>query len=96
MKRRSGESIQELAPRICQAAATCDFASIEDPLNEALRTRFTCSVNNKGMSKALFKINADEFTFNRAIKVVIENEDAAKVAKETVYGSASIQIHIIR
>ena len=47
MQRRPGESIQELAARIRQAAATCDFASIADPLDEALRTRFICSVNNK-------------------------------------------------
>jgi len=47
MQRRPGESIQELAARTRPAAATCDFASIADPLDEALRTRFICSVNNK-------------------------------------------------
>ena len=37
--------------------------------------------------KALFKINADESTFTRTIDVAAEIEDAAKVAKETVFGS---------
>ena len=75
------ESIQKLASRIRQAAATCDFASIDDPLNEALCTNFICSVNNEAVLKALFKINADELTFTRAIKEATETEDAAKVAK---------------
>jgi len=35
MQRQHGESIQELAARIRQAAATCDFVSIADPLDEA-------------------------------------------------------------
>jgi len=48
MQRQRGESIQELAARIRQAAATCDFAPVADPLDEALRTRFICSVNNLG------------------------------------------------
>ena len=49
-----GESIQELA-RIRQAAATCDFASIADPLDEGLRTRFICSVNNEAVLKAFLR-----------------------------------------
>ena len=47
MKRRPGETIQELAARIRQDASTCDFPSITDPLDEALRTRFICSVSNE-------------------------------------------------
>ena len=39
MKRRPGESILELAARIPQDAVTCDFVSIKDPLDEAMRTR---------------------------------------------------------
>ena len=69
IKRRPGESIQELATRTRQAAATCDFSSITDPSDEALRTRFIWSINNEAVLKALFKINAD----------------AAKIAKETVF-----------
>ena len=38
MQRRPEESIQELAARIRQAAAKCDFASTADPLGEELRT----------------------------------------------------------
>ena len=37
MQRKPGESLQELAARIRQDAATCDFASIKDPQDEALR-----------------------------------------------------------
>jgi len=48
MKRRLGETIQELTARIRQDASTCDFPSITDPLDEALRTRFIYSVTNRG------------------------------------------------
>jgi len=43
-------------------------------------------VNNEAVLKALFKMKADELDFTTAIRVAIQNEDAAKVAKETVYG----------
>ena len=86
-KRKPGETIQELAARIRQDAAKCDFTSIRDPQDEAMRTRFICAVNKEAVLKALFKINDDELTFTRAIQVAVETEDAAKVAKETVYGA---------
>ena len=56
------------------------------PLDEALRTRFICSINNEAVLKALFKVKDDELTFARAIEIAIETEGAAKVAKETVHG----------
>ena len=87
MKRKPGETIQELAARIRQDAATCDFPSIKDPQDEALRTRFICSVNNEAVLKAFFKVKDDELSFSKAIQIALETEDAAKVAKETVHGS---------
>ena len=87
MQRRPGETIQELAARIRQDAATCDFPSIQDPQDEALRQRFICSVNNEAVLKALFKVKDNELTFAKAINIAIETEDAAKVAKETVHGT---------
>ena len=90
LKRRPGESILELAARIRQDAVTCEFVSInyKDPLDEAMKTRFMCSVNNEAVLKALFKVKDAELTFAKAISVAVETEDAAKVAKETVYGSS--------
>ena len=85
MKRKPGETIPELASRIRQDAATCDFQSIKDPLDEALRTKFICSVDNEAVLKALFKLKDDELKFSNAIRVAQEVEEAAKVAKETVY-----------
>ena len=48
------ESIQELASRIRHDAVTCDFQSVKDPLDEALRTRFICFVDNEAALNALF------------------------------------------
>lgn len=87
MRRKPGETLQELAARIRQDAATCDFASIKDPQDEALRSRFICSVNNEAVLKALFKVKDDELDFARALQIAVETEDAAKVAKETVHGT---------
>ena len=93
LKRRPGESIQELAGRIRHDAVTCDFQSIKDPLDEALRTRFICSVDNEAVLKALFKLRDDELTFAKAIQIALETEEAAKVAKETVYGQTSKSVY---
>ena len=81
MDRKPGKSIQESFSRIRQDAVICDFSSITNLLDEALRTRFICSINNEAVLKALFKFKDLELTFTRAT----ETEDAARVAKETVY-----------
>ena len=95
-KRKPGETIQELAVRIRQSAATCDFTSITDPLDEALRTRFICSIDNEAVLKALFRTKDDELTFARAIEIAVETEDAARVAKETVYGNQASQSSVCK
>ena len=92
MKRKPGETIPELASRIRQDAATCDFQSIQDPLDEAMRTKFICSVDNEAVLKTLFKLKNDELKFNNAIRVAQEVEEAAKVAKETVHGPLSTSV----
>ena len=92
MKRKPGETIPELASRIRQDAATCDFQSIKDPLDEALRTKFICSVDNEAVLKTLFKLKDDELKFSNAIRVAQKVEEAAKVAKETVHGQPSTSV----
>ena len=54
-----------------------------------------CSISNEAVLKSLFKIKDNELTFARAIAVAVETEEAAKVAKETVYGSKPSSIHQI-
>ena len=48
-------------------------------------TRFICTVNSEMILKALFKVKDDDLTFQRAVEVAQEIEEAAKVAKETVH-----------
>ena len=95
MERKPGVTIQELAARIRQDATTCAFIDITDPLDEALRTRFICSVNNEAVLKALFKVKDNELNFNKVIQVAQETEEAAKVAKETVYGNSEKSIKLL-
>jgi len=96
MKRKPGETVQELVARIRQDAVTCDFASITKPLDEAMRTRFMCSIDNEAVLKALFKIKDDELSFSKAIEVAMDIEDAAKCAKETVYGDGMSNVDKIK
>ena len=95
MKRKPGETVHELAARIRQDAVMCDFTSIADPLDEALRTCFICSISNEAVLKATFKIKDTDLTFAKAIAVANETEDAARVAKETVHGVKNTEIHKI-
>lgn len=88
IRRKPGENIQELASRIRNEAATCDFPAIKDPLDESLKTKFLCSVGNEAILKAIFKIPADELNFSKAIQIAQDVEAAAKAAKETVHGSS--------
>ena len=80
MDRKAGEKVHELAARIRQDAVTCEFPSIKDPLDEAMRTSFLCSLNNEAVLKTIFKVTDDELTFARAIQLAIETKEAAKVA----------------
>ena len=64
-------------------------------LDEALRTMFICSVENEAALKALFKLRDNELTctFARAIQVALEITEAARVAKERVYGQTSKPVY---
>ena len=87
MCRKPGESIQELAVESVRSLSRAILRPlIKDPLEEAMRTRFMCSVSNEAVLKALFKFKEEELTFAKAIAVAMETEEAAKLAKETVYG----------
>ena len=96
MDRKPGETIQELAARIRQDAVTCHFPAIDDPLDEAMRTRFMCSVKNESVLKSLFKMKDDELTFARAIEIAMQTEDAARVAKDTASGQHLPTVHKIQ
>ena len=61
-QRKPGDTVQELAARIRQDAAKCDFTSIKDPQDEAMRTRLICAINDEAVLKAVLKINDDDLT----------------------------------
>ena len=96
IRRKPGETVQELAARIRQEAAKCDFPAIKDPLDEAMRTCFICAIGNEAVLKALFKVPENDLTFGKAIEIAQSTEDAAKVAKETAYGSVKEPVYKVR
>lgn len=66
IQRKPGETLQ-MAARIRQDAATCDFPSITDPQDEALKQRFISSVNKETVLKAFFKSKGAELDFVRSL-----------------------------
>ena len=59
MKWKPSETIPELANRI-QDEAACNFQSNKDFLDEALRTKFICLVNNEAVIKTLSSFGGEE------------------------------------
>ena len=76
--RKPGETIHKLAARIRQDAVTCHFPFTKDPLDEAMRTRFMCSVYKEAILKALFRVKDSELTFAKAILTAVEAEGSAR------------------
>ena len=89
IKRKPGETPLELAARIRQAASTCDFQSVKDPLDEAMRTLFVCSIANESVLRTLFSAKDDDLTFAKAIELAVKTEEASKIAKETIHETKS-------
>ena len=85
-KRQPGESPNDLAARLRQAAATCDFPSVKDWLDDSLRTAFVCKIDNEAVVKACFQRKPDELTFAKAVTLANEIEGADRAAKITTYG----------
>ena len=56
-----------------------------------MRTRFICSLDNEAVLKALFKLKDDEFTGYQ----VTQEIEAARVAKETVYGTTPKPVYTV-
>ena len=70
VSRKIGETIQELANRIRQEASTCDFSSIDNPQDEALRTKFMCFVQKWSNFEGVIQIASKwiEFRYNRSYR----------------------------
>ncbi|KII71820.1 hypothetical protein RF11_01364 [Thelohanellus kitauei] len=54
INRQPGETPLELAARIREIAPSCNVPAIKDPLDEAIKTLFVCSVSNETVVKAIF------------------------------------------
>ena len=65
MQCKPGETVPEIAARIRRDAEKCDFNAIKDPQDEAMRTRFICSVDNEAVLKAILKVSDEEVTFSK-------------------------------
>ncbi|KII63742.1 hypothetical protein RF11_08128 [Thelohanellus kitauei] len=80
-KRDSGESIQELASKIRLKAMNCDFGSVKNPLEEALKTAFVCAVNNESVLRTIFHKHSEDLSFNEVVEIAKEVEGAMNTAK---------------
>ena len=82
LRRKPGESVQELATRILQDANKCGYETIRNPFDDTLLTRFVCSVDNDRVLKMLFEMNHEELDFARAVQVAkfVEDSEAKRSA----------------
>ena len=85
--RQPGESPNDLAARLRQAAATCDFPSVKDWLDDSLRTAFVCKIDNEAVVKDCFQRKPQQLTFAKTVALANEIEGADRAAKITTYGS---------
>ncbi|KII72917.1 Transposon Tf2-6 polyprotein [Thelohanellus kitauei] len=83
-RRKPHQSIQEFAAKVRERASTCDFSTIKDPLDEALKTGFICGVNNEAVLKAIFHRSAEELTFKEIVEIAVEVEEASRNAKDQI------------
>ena len=56
--------------------------AVKDPQDEAMQTRFICSIGNKAVVKAIFKVSIEGLTFKKVVKNSQDTKDAAKSAEE--------------
>ena len=94
IKRKPGETPTELAASVRQIATTCDFPAIKNPLDEAMQTCFICAINNEAILKSVFREKKEKLTFAKAVEIVTEVEEVAKIAKAQVY-SMSDEVQMI-
>ena len=69
------------------------FRNHPHPFGQGTSRTFHLFCGQRCCLKALIKIKDDELDFAHAIEVATETEDAAKVAKENVYGSKPKAVH---
>ena len=74
---RTGESAKDFAAELRRLTIHCEFG---DHLNEALRDRFVCGLNNETIQKRL--LTEKELTFVGAIEIAHEMESAADNARK--------------
>ena len=84
-KRQPGESPNDLAARIRQAASTCDLGSVKDYADDTMRTAFVCKIDNEAVVKACFQRKPEDLTFSKAVALANEIEGADRAAKQTTF-----------
>ncbi|KII61549.1 hypothetical protein RF11_07127 [Thelohanellus kitauei] len=95
IRRQPGETPLELAARIREMAKSCNFPAIKDPLEEALKTAFVCSVSNETVLKAIFHKASEELKFEDIIDIATEVEEASKAAKAQLDSTNSENENVI-
>ncbi|KII71981.1 hypothetical protein RF11_10238 [Thelohanellus kitauei] len=96
IRRQPGETPLELAARIREMAKSCNFPAIKDPLEEALKTAFVCSVSNETVLKAIFHKASEELKFEDIIDIATEVEEASKAAKAQLDSTNSENVFLVK
>ncbi|KII68788.1 Gag-Pol polyprotein [Thelohanellus kitauei] len=77
-------------------AKSCNFPAIKDPLEEAVKTVFVCSISNETVLKAIFHKASEELKFEDIIDIATEVEEASKAAKAQLDSTNSENVFIVK
>ena len=73
------------ATRVREMATTCDFPTIKNPLDKAMRTCLICAINNEAILKSVLREREEKLTFAKAVEIATELEALSKTAKAQFY-----------
>ena len=89
--RNADESVSDFLAELRALAAYCNFG---DSLNEMLRDRFVCGIENKSMQKKM--LSESQLTLKRAVEIALSVETAEKDTHLLEGASHSQQIHKVK
>ena len=88
--RRPGETVSAYVNFLRQLAKNCEF---ENSLDDMLRDRLVCGINNEHIQKRLFA--EPKLTFQKALQIALSEEAATKQTSD-IHGNVSARVDVVR
>ncbi len=90
--RQSSESVSSYIAHLRELSEFCEFGAT---LDDMLRNRLVCGINNTRIQKLLLTESSNKLTFKRAQELAESAEAAEKSVQDVVYTSQKPQINVV-